>query len=135
MPNSHDKLDLGEFVILLPDHPSLMRSYITQLIPNASDVHDVLQITNVALWEKRGDYTLGTNFKARAMAVTRDRAMEHRKKMKRDRVLIFDDELIETLDQEFDEQPENTEHLKIVLEVRLGKLKPRDANIPGRPNR
>lgn len=107
----------------------MLRSYISQLIPNASYVQDVLQITNVALWERREDFALGTNFKAWAMATARYRAMQHRQTMKRDQVLVFDDELIETLDREFDDDPSQTEEMKIALEVCLGRLKPRDARL------
>jgi len=129
MPDSRDKHNLAEFVRLLTDHQSVMRSYITQLIPNASDVRDVLQITNVALWERRENFTLGTNFKAWALATARFRAMQHRQKMKRDQILVFDDDLIETLDEEFDRDLERTEEMKVALEVCLGKLKPRDAEL------
>jgi len=129
MPNSTNKHDLTEFVSLLTEHQSVMRGYITQLIPNASDVRDVLQITNVALWERRSDFTHGTNFKAWALATARFRAMQHRRKMKKDQILIFNDELLETLEQEFDAEPEQTELMKIALEVCQGKLKTRDAKL------
>ncbi len=127
MPASKNSPNLSEFVSLLTEHQSVMRGYITKLIPNVSDVRDVLQITNVALWERREDFTMGTNFQAWALATARFRAMQHRQKMKRDNVLVFDDDLVEVLAEETNVDLEKTEEMKIALEVCLGKLKPRDA--------
>lgn len=89
---------LTEFVRLLTDHQAAIRGYIRVLIPNEFDIRDVLQNTNLFLWEKRDTFEPGSNFKAWAFAVARFRAMEHLKKLKRENRLVFDSELIELID-------------------------------------
>jgi RNA polymerase sigma-70 factor (ECF subfamily) len=55
--------------------------------------------------------------------------MEYRKKLQKDHLLVFDDDLLDTLHEEFDADLEETEQKKIALELCLGKLKPRDLNL------
>lgn len=129
MFGKREKTDLAEFVNLLIEHQSVMRQYISQLIPNADDISDVVQNTNLMLWERRGDFTPGTNFQAWALATARLRAFEHRNRMKRDHRLVFEEKLFEVLDQEFEERPYLTEEKKIALETCLGKLKPKDRTL------
>lgn len=89
---------LTEFVRLLTDHQAAIRGYIRVLIPNEFDIRDVLQNTNLFLWEERDTFVAGSNFKAWAFAVARFRAMEHIKKLKQQNRLVFDSQLIELLD-------------------------------------
>ena len=41
--SEHDDRELGQFVQLLTDHQAVIRGYIRVLIPNDSDIRDVLQ--------------------------------------------------------------------------------------------
>ena len=43
---------LSEFITLLTEHQPVLRGYIRSLLPNASDIQDVLQNTNIVLWER-----------------------------------------------------------------------------------
>ncbi|NWK56543.1 sigma-70 family RNA polymerase sigma factor [Verrucomicrobiaceae bacterium N1E253] len=125
--SKHDAPELAEFVALLTDHQLMLRGYIRSLIPNASDVRDVLQNTNLVLWEKRGDFKRGSNFKAWAFTVARYRSFEHRKKMKRDHRLVFDDRLIELIEQTpHDWSDELLDQQHRALEQCLRGLKSRD---------
>jgi RNA polymerase sigma-70 factor (ECF subfamily) len=96
-PDPPASADLAEFVRLLTEHQAVLRGYIRALIPSSSDVGDVLQNTNLALWERRKDFVPGSNFKAWAFTVARYRALEHRRILRRDHRLVFDDELLDLL--------------------------------------
>ena len=112
---------LAAFVGLLTEHQLALRGYILSLMPGSSDVDDVLQETNIVLWEKRGKFELGTNFMAWASRVAFYEVMHHRDRMKKDRPLPFSDEtvhlLAETLVPRDAKQPRLT-----ALEHCLGKL-------------
>lgn len=119
--------DLAEFVRLLTEHQALMRGYIRTLIPNASDIKDVLQNTNIVLWERREDFKIGTNFRSWAFTVARYRALEHRKIIKRDHRLVFDEKLIDLLgNDEYKWDVAQLEEKHLALDHCLGKLNPKD---------
>jgi RNA polymerase sigma-70 factor, ECF subfamily len=50
------------FVELLTQHQRKLYGFIYTLVPNASDADDLLQETNIVLWNKNLEYKLGTNF-------------------------------------------------------------------------
>lgn len=57
------------FVELLTQHQRKLFSYIYTLVPNVSDTDDLLQETNLVLWNKRSEFKLGTNFSAWACRI------------------------------------------------------------------
>lgn len=121
---------MTEFVRLLTQHQALIRNYIRALIPNASDIPDILQNTNLALWEHREDFKLGTSFKAWAFTVARFRALEHRRKLQRDHRLVFAESLIDLIDQTaYDWDAAQLEKSHAALDHCLSKLKPRDRDL------
>ncbi len=112
---------LGAYVGLLTEHQWALRGYILSLMPGSSDVDDVLQETNIVLWEKRARFKPGTNFMAWASRVAFYEVMHHRDRSRKDRNLPFSDEtvhlLAETLAPRDSKQP-----LLTALELCLGKL-------------
>jgi RNA polymerase sigma-70 factor, ECF subfamily len=50
------------FVELLTQNQRKLYGFIYTLVPNASDADDLLQETNIVLWNKNHEYRLGTNF-------------------------------------------------------------------------
>lgn len=94
------KQALQEFVSLLTDHQEVLRSYIISQLPGSPDTRDVLQEVNIRLWEKMGDFKMGTNFGAWACTVAYYKIQDHRKKLKKERKFIFGSALSETLAME-----------------------------------
>src|SRR6056297_1174929 len=97
------------FVALLTEHQSAIRFYVASLLPGDSRAADVAQQANIKIWEKRGDFEIGTNFKAWAFAVARFEVLNFRKKEARDSRLHFSEELeeimaseLETVSDDFD---------------------------------
>jgi RNA polymerase sigma-70 factor (ECF subfamily) len=85
-----------QFVRLLTQHERLVYAYILRLVPNWNDADEILQETNVRLWEEFDRFEPGTNFGAWAVRVAHYQVLTWRKKRDRSR-LVFDDEAIEHL--------------------------------------
>jgi RNA polymerase sigma-70 factor (ECF subfamily) len=68
-------------------------AFILTLVPRREDAYDILQETNLVLWQKRQDFLKGTNFFAWASRIARNKVLMHRRKLRRDR-LCFDDILV-----------------------------------------
>lgn len=119
-----------EFVRLLTDHQEALRSLILAMVPNVSDVRDVLQEVNVVLWEKRATFELGTNFGAWAATVARFKVMNYRKRMKRDGWLVFSDEVVDALAQAGGERQSSVfEAKRGALAFCMKKLSPRNLDL------
>lgn len=130
MSLSSNAPDDTEFVSLLTSHQPALRSFLRILIPNAEDIQDVLQNTNIALWERRGQFETGTNFQAWAFAIARFRALEFRRAKKKDQYLVFSEELIELFaDEPFERSPDHIERRKQALRSCLTALKPKDRSL------
>jgi RNA polymerase sigma-70 factor (ECF subfamily) len=88
---------LQEYVSLIAKNQWALRGFILSLMPGSPDVDDVLQETNLVLWEKRKRFKAGSNFLAWATATARFQVMRHRDIAKRSRTLPFSDEFIHDL--------------------------------------
>ncbi len=90
-----------QFVSLLTQYQADICGYIMSLMAGNNEAHDVLQETNVILWDKREHFELGTNFKAWAFAIARFTTMNYQKKRRRLATrLEFSDSLIEKISYE-----------------------------------
>jgi RNA polymerase sigma-70 factor (ECF subfamily) len=85
-----------QFVRLMTRHERLVYGYILSLVPNWSDADEILQETNVRLWEEFDKFVPGTNFAAWATRVAHFQVLTWRKKASRSR-LVFDQRVIEEL--------------------------------------
>lgn len=117
-----DAQSQAAFVSELTRHQSALRAYIISLMPGVSGTGDVLQETNLTLWEKRQKYELGTNFRAWAFAIARFKVKEHRRKVMRAGLPLLDEELAEDLGELTDEAPEAIDERLAALNTCLGRL-------------
>ena len=90
----------SHFVAWLTEHQLALRLYVQSLLPGESAAKDVAQQANATLWQKRNDFTIGTNFKAWAFSVARYEVLNFRKRQARDSRLVFSEELEETFAEE-----------------------------------
>lgn len=126
----HNSRATQEFVSLLTDHQEILRSYIISQMPGSPDVRDVLQEVNIVLWEKMRDFELGTNFGAWACTIAYYTILGHRKKLKRNRFLIFNDDLSRVLAEESkDREPAMLEAKRHALQLCLAKLSPANRDL------
>lgn len=111
----------------MTDHQVVLRGYIRTLVPQEAGIRDVLQNTNLALWERRETFEPGTNFKAWSFAIARFRVMEHRKRLLREHKLVFSSELTEMLGEAWDGRDADTVETELrALEECLDGLREKD---------
>jgi RNA polymerase sigma-70 factor (ECF subfamily) len=122
-----DSTHESSFVASLTSHQPALHAFLTSLLPGESAIDDILQQTNLVLWEKRADFQPGTNFKAWAFTVARWQARAWLTTRKRRNWLIFDDQLAEALSARFvAAPPEETTDALSALRRCLGKLRESD---------
>ena len=100
----------AEFVGEITRCQAALRAYIISLMPGTSGTQDVLQETNLTLWEKRHKFEMGTNFRAWAFAIVRLKVKMHRRKLQRLAKPLLDEDLAEELAELTDEAPEEISH-------------------------
>jgi RNA polymerase sigma-70 factor (ECF subfamily) len=86
----------GEYVQLLTGAQSRLYAYICCLVGESAAARDVLQETNLALWNKAEEYDRGRPFLPWAYRVAYLQVLAYRKTCARSR-LVFDEELVSEL--------------------------------------
>ena len=114
--------ELAAFVAQITRHQSMMRSYIISLMPGVDGVDDVLQQTNLVLWEKRESFQQGSNFRAWACAIARYEVKSHRRRMRRFSKLMLSDDLSEMLAGHCEAPPDEVDERHRALDRCLGRL-------------
>lgn len=123
-PVEHHRAEDSAVVGLLTECQLPLRLYVRALMPGDPAVGDVIQQANAKIWEKRGEFELGTNFKAWAMAIARYEVLNHRKRQARDARLQFSSELEETFAEEFSEMTDDLAERQAALRHCMQELKP-----------
>ena len=89
-------------ILLIEIQPEL-RSFIGHLMPIVDARADILQEVNLLLWEKRATFQPGTSFRNWAYTFARNVVMNHQKKAKREKRVVFSNEMVEQLAADFEE--------------------------------
>ncbi len=117
-----------EYFQLLTTSQARIYGYILSLVLNSDQANDILQQTNMVLWEKESEFELGTNFIAWAFRIAHFQVLAYRKKQDRDR-LVFDDELIGDLAESKSQFDETFEMRQRLLQSCIEKLNSRQRDI------
>jgi RNA polymerase sigma-70 factor (ECF subfamily) len=126
---SLDASQQAEFVGQITRHQSAMRAYIVSLMPGMNGVQDVLQETNLVLWEKRGKFQPGTHFQAWAFAIARYEVKAHRRKSIALGMTTLDDDLLDELSERGEQRPVELEIRLRSLDKCLGALQDRERQL------
>lgn len=116
------------FVRLLAQHERRVYGYILRLVPLWSDADEVLQETNIRLWEEFDRFVPGTNFAAWAIRVAHYQVLTWRKRQSRSR-LVFSDEAIRAIADESAAQLAEVDARQTALAECLKKLSPRNRDM------
>ena len=81
-----------QFVELMTNFQGRLYAFILSLMGDPNSANDILQETNIVLWNKSSEFELGTNFKAWSFRIASFQVMAYRQRCMRDR-LIFDDDM------------------------------------------
>ncbi|MBI1368437.1 MAG: sigma-70 family RNA polymerase sigma factor [Planctomycetes bacterium] len=114
---------MHEFVKLVAAHQNRLYSYIMSLVRAPADADDILQETNVVLWDKRDEALAADSFTAWSYAVARTQVMAFHRDHKRDRH-VFDAELLKLVCDEAVEVSSHLSERRDALETCLGRLDP-----------
>lgn len=96
---SEERIDNETFVRLLTQNERKVYGYILSLVPNWADADEILQETNVRLWQQFEKYEPGTDFAAWAMTVAYYQVLTYRKRASRQKV-HFSQEFVEAVANE-----------------------------------
>lgn len=117
---------MAEFVGEIGRHQAALRAYIISLMPGMDGVSDVLQETNLVLWEKREKFEPGTNFGAWAFTIARLEVKTHRRRLRRLGLPLLDEDLAERLAEQLKERlverPGEADERLRALDNCLGRL-------------
>lgn len=121
--NQRSKTDSDREVLnqLLTKAQSSLYAFICSLLGGSKHAHDVLQETNLVLWEKEAEFDRSREFLPWAFKFAHLQVLAFRKKRQRDR-LTFSDDLIESLAFELTSQSQSTDSRLDVLSDCIEKL-------------
>lgn len=121
---------MQEFVSLLTEHQDIIRLYIRSMISVHADARDLLQEVNIKLWQKMGDFKLGSNFGAWACTIAYYEVLTYRRKQKRDGFMVFNDELYDTLSRQIAEKKSDfVDNKRWALSKCLAKVSPKNLKL------
>lgn len=130
---SNNPINTSEFIRLLTNHQTALRGFIISILPGCQDINDILQDTNVVLWEKMNSYQPGSNFRSWAFAVAKNKVMQYwdkQKKQKKQNKLIISEELILAVaEAKKNETPEHLENKLSALNLCLTRLTSNDRQL------
>ena len=86
----------AEHVRLLTSHQLDIYFYIRSLVLDPDEVAEIVQDTNLVLWEKRDQFETVKNFRAWVFQIARYKVLQHRSQRKR-KCVCFSDALIDEL--------------------------------------
>lgn len=123
-PSPAPKDGEARFVADLTAHQAVLHAFLISMLPGEPEIDDILQRTNLVLWEKRAQFEPGTRFRSWALSVAYWEARAWMTKRKRDSWLIFDDELAHMIMEHFATKPEQAPNANVVaLRTCLAKLR------------
>ncbi len=120
----------SNFIRLLTEHQIPIKGLIISMAPGCQDVDDILQDINVVLWEKKNTYKEGTNYKAWAYAISRNKVMQYWDQQRKLGKMSLSNEFLESVAEARKDDTPN--HLKDKLDT-LGRcmqsLKPKEQQL------
>ena len=129
MPETESEDPMREFVRELTEHQAALRAFVGYLMVGTDAAADVAQEVNLLLWEKRAQFEPGTNFRAWSFTVARYVVLGHRRRLRKEGLLLFDPDLVEHLADEWQAQPEQHERKLAVLHTCFEKLSDQDQTL------
>tara|TARA_B110000483_G_scaffold236388_1_gene309419 strand:- start:6123 stop:6617 length:495 start_codon:yes stop_codon:yes gene_type:complete len=104
-------------------HEGRLRSLLRALLPNWSDVDEVMQETSLVAWRKFDGFTPDSNFMAWAATIARYEALNHLRQQRRE-PLVFSDAVIDLIVAESVAEPVALSRERQALDRCLEKLPP-----------
>jgi|DewCreStandDraft_4_1066084.scaffolds.fasta_scaffold22530_2 RNA polymerase sigma-70 factor (ECF subfamily) len=113
--------DYQLFIKLYLANERRIYGYVRALIPNWSDVDDIIQESASVMWSKFGEFEKGTNFSAWALRIAHFQVLNYYK-IKKNHKLYFSEETLHSLSQRILSATPNTDERLNVLKQCIQKL-------------
>lgn len=120
--NKQNTQDYQLFIKLYLANERRIYGYVRALVPNWSDVDDIIQETAAVMWSKFDQFEKGTNFSAWALKISYNQVLNYRKMKKKNR-FYFNDETLELLAEKSANKTRNIDERLATLQQCLKKLK------------
>ena len=117
-----------EFVQLFSRNQRRVYLHILKQVGSPTDAEEILQETNVVIWNKFHRFELGTNFVAWSFQIANFEVLKYRDK-KRSNRLVFSGDVLEAIAQESEEQEDDLDLRRAALDECLRKLRPSDREL------
>lgn len=127
-PTSVSDADGAGFVRLLTSHQRDIHLYIRSLVLDANEAEEVVQDTNLVLWEKRAQFDASKEFRPWAFQIARYKVLEHRAQRKR-KCVSLSDAVVEELAQKIPQYAEVGGELMEDLRRCIARLAARDREL------
>lgn len=115
---------------LIVDHQPALNAFVAALLPGHPDMKDVVQDTNAAIWQKREEFELGTNFKAWCFSVAKFKVLAVWRDQQRKKVWAVPEETLERLADDAVEGCFEAEDMRVeALRECLQQLRPVDRGL------
>ncbi|WDI41066.1 sigma-70 family RNA polymerase sigma factor [Bremerella sp. P1] len=117
----------GKFIQLLTTYQSRLYAYILSLVSDRNESDDILQQTNVVLWQNADRYEPGTNFAAWSFRIAYFQVLAYRTRSQRE-YLVFDNEALDKISRLACESDETFVERQRHLEQCIQKLSTNQRN-------
>jgi RNA polymerase sigma-70 factor (ECF subfamily) len=122
-PSKTTSRDASALVRVLTQNERRVYAFILSLVPNWSDADEILQETNVRLWNEFERFQPGTDFGAWACAVAKFQVLTHRKRAAREKVK-FTGEFIDVVAHAMAEADDSSAERHRALQACVEELNP-----------
>ena len=106
IPRMKNDSSRSDAIRMISTHQGALLGYILSMHPDRTEAQDILQETNIVVWEKMDQFQMGSNFKAWVFRIAYLQTLAYFKRRRRDHLLGFSSDLIATLAEEADETAE-----------------------------
>lgn len=120
--------DDAEFVSLLTRHQSQLKAFILASVGNFDHALDILQKTNLTIWQKSSEFRMGEPFLPWALAIARFEVLAFVRDRTRDRV-VFQPDVSELLFEVIESQLDQLPVRQRALHACLSRLRKEQAEI------
>ncbi len=118
------------FLHLYGSNQKRIYAFILTLVSNWDDADDLMQATIGLMWQKFGEYELGTNFSAWGIRIARYKVMEYYRKQSRSRI-NFSNDVLEAVMSRAEQVNESADKRLLALNKCMSKLTQRDQELVG----
>lgn len=99
-----------------------LKGYVLSLLPDRDACEDVVQETCLFLWDRRGEFEPGSNFRAWAFKAAWFKVLTHRREMQRRKLVSFSEDVLERISRASEQFAESADQRLAALSQCVASL-------------